>query len=133
MNQLEYRQEMQEINKRFDAQIAAAERDYNRAVADCKREQESFNAWLENYYATRRFSPLLGLKERYETAESEIGGRRAHLDKARAAEQKTLEDYQALLANKRSWVAKLDNRFRETYLAEATAAAELDLTRLVAT
>jgi hypothetical protein len=132
MNQLEYRQEMHEINKRFDAQIAAAERDYNRAVADCKREQESFNAWLENYYATRRFSPLLGLKERYETAESEIVGRRANLDKARAAELRTGDIYQSLLANKKSWVTKLDNRFRESFLADGLQTVEQQLAGILA-
>jgi hypothetical protein len=132
MNQLEYRQEMHEINKRFDAQIAAAERDYNRAVADCKREQESFNAWLENYYATRRFSPLLGLKERYETAESEIVGRRANLDKARAAELRTADIYQSLLANKKSWVTKLDNRFRESFLADGLQTVEQQLAGILA-
>jgi hypothetical protein len=133
MNLNEYKTELKEINRRFDGQIAQAERAYKQAVDHCQKEQESFDAWLENYHATRYFHPLTGLAQRYEAVQNEVGGRRAHLDKARAAEQKTLEDYQALLANKRSWVVKLDNRFRETYLAEATAAAELDLTRLVAT
>ena len=133
MNLNEYKTELKEINRRFDGQIAQAERDYNRAVADCKKEQASFNAWLDNYQRTARFHPLLGLKERYETVEREIGGRRANWDKARAAELRAADVLQSLVANKRSWVVKLDNRFRETYLSEATAAAELDLTRLVAT
>ena len=125
MNLNDYKNELKEIDKYFDKQLTAAEREYKRTAGNLAKEEKRFADWLQAYQNTPQYTPpTMGFAQMIERANRDIFPKKRPLDLAREEARIAFGHYDTIAANKRSWVKKLQDRFKVAYLDQAGQEAQ---------
>lgn len=133
MNENEYNRQLAELDRRFDGEIAEAQKRLAKAQATAAAARKDYDAWYQKALKVElnHASPWFT----WEGAEGAIKQHRYALDVATAEEARAADLVQSLQANKRSRVKKIIDARSADFLhdakAQAAAMAEAALLNLV--
>jgi hypothetical protein len=129
MTETEYRNQMAQLDARFDGEIKRAAQQLESALAAAQKERAKYEKWWRDENAKGSFNPANPWYN-WTAAQRQIEAARRGWEIAQAEAARAADVLAAFKANKASRQRKLTDAYAASYMAQAEARARAELAQM---